>query len=61
MTEKRPPLGRRPLPDADRRSVTVQVRLTEAQKRAFDARGGAEWLRRMLTSQDEATDTPSRG
>ena len=39
--------GRKPL-DPDARSVTVTIRLTQAQRVKLAALGGAWWIRRVL-------------
>lgn len=58
MTKKRKP-GRPPVTDDARLSHTVVVRMTETQRREFDARGGAVWLRRVLNNNGEQNGTDS--
>lgn len=53
------PRGRPAVPNDEKLSETVVVRMTAAQKQTWIDRGGAEWLRAELTPA--ATDTPSRG
>lgn len=58
MSEKRRP-GRPPVTDDARLSHMVVVRMTETQRREFDARGGAVWLRRVLDDNGELNGTDS--
>lgn len=58
---KRP--GRPVLPPDQRRTVDVHIRMSEDEKREYDARGGAKWFREQLRvplTHDEINERTAR-
>jgi len=43
-----PRTGRPPLPPEQRRTAILRVRLTEAEAKAVEGKGGVEWARAVL-------------
>lgn len=55
MPSSKPKGGRPPLPPEQVRSEVIRMRATQAEKTAYEERGGDEWLRRELANKPRFT------